>query len=1275
MKRGANGEIAGRNSMDKEKNEMIVELKKTLNRIYDRFEQRMDRHCWKNAVKDAAEKAPDEALKTAAEFIMKHPHIPASCVRSAFLAADLRNRPAMLSELYSEAVVRGLIKRMTAEDPVRYHLIRPDLPEKELDEFIDAVRAAESHLKKGQAYLAGVKAAEAERIFPGHPDVSLLQAKIACLRYDYNGAERFLQSVFSSEQADARAYELAGDIYAARKNYPQARSAYMKALKLPSNSGEERLNRRIEAVSAGVPPEEVKSESSDSAVNSQIEEARRLERGGDTDKAERIYQSIIAKDYRQFEAYYPLGKIFLNQQRAEEADYLAEILLDFSRNAARAMLLKGLVLEFGGRREDALFYYNAAAAVEPENMAVFCHKKRLTALLDHNEKEAAQAVRALQNPEILNSGKDKSPHTGIFAGSSEKEREIRKIDENARELLNRGRMTEAYYDLMKKSADYPESAVLACRKAEILTLMGREAEARTILSALKEEERTEEKAADALCDLDYKIVGEKKEEDLEYDVLPEVYFNTGRYEACREAIGRIREEQMTPELFALKGRCQVMDGHFSDALRSFDRALKEKPSLRGVRLMKGMILQSKRDFKGALAMYDEALKEGEDLEAVSGIKAALLYEQERNAELLVFRSDAAKMKRRSYDVDGFVGLVYMQRTPHDDKNGMDYLETAMSAGSQNVEFYIAAVRSYLTDERCYAALSAAEAGLCAIPSSRELFALKAEVLYQLGKYDAAELNAGTLLSEDPEDARLHYLLGRIEEARGGEKESLRWLKSAAELDENNHTYIYAYADRCFETGDRRSAETYYTRALQLNPRDYISLKRRAILLEKRGEDEAAIADVRSSLKIHPNDAEAYVILGNIVAMYDIEDIGEETAQEEAAKKQSLTDVPESGAVAAIDMADAAGRSEESRKTDRKETECGPEESGGSREVSGLSGEEEARAEFTEEENRRTDADFSEAEAGGIGVQSSEREPAERKITSEEEGESSEEKAEVAKPAGEETAEEGEEFSEVRTDAESLFQEGEAPWSYAKRNSDDGEKGHEMLIGLIDDYSANPEFYFYKAVSIDPKYRESYISLAKYQAETGRYEKAMKNIEKAIHLNPDLTDGYMVRGIICHLKGDNDEAISNFREVTEREAENLRAYSYISKCCNAEGRYAEAIEAAEKGLQINGSYVNFFVNKGVALYHTGQYEEAVNALRRVIANQNTVHTAAVESAYRFRGMSYEKLGDTEKAIADYRKLLRFNPDRRDVKKRVSELEKQIDESKPKSRLSSIFRRRK
>ena len=95
---------------------------------------------------------------------------------------------------------------------------------------------------------------------------------------------------------------------------------------------------------------------------------------------------------------------------------------------------------------------------------------------------------------------------------------------------------------------------------------------------------------------------------------------------CRKAIDEIKEENMTPELLALKGRCQVIDGHFADALKTFDEALRADPSVRGVRLMKGMLLQSKKDYKGALAMYDEALKRGEDPEAVSGIKAALLYE-------------------------------------------------------------------------------------------------------------------------------------------------------------------------------------------------------------------------------------------------------------------------------------------------------------------------------------------------------------------------------------------------------------------------------------------------------------------------------------------------------------------------------------------------------------------------------------------------------------------------------------------------------------------------
>ena len=254
--------------MEKEKKEIIVELKKKLNNIYEKFEQRMDRNKWKNAVKNTAEQDRDEILKTAAEFVISHPHIPSSCVRSLLLAAGLRNRPALLSEMYSESIVRDLLEKMTGTDPVRYRLIRPDLPEKELGGFVDAVREAELHLEKKQSYLADRKAMEAEKIFPGHPDVALLRARIACLRYDYSAAERFLHEVFSSGEADARAYELAGDVYAAKKNAPQARSCYMKALELSGNRREDELNEKLRNVTAGGEKEAKKVRSAGDEVRS-----------------------------------------------------------------------------------------------------------------------------------------------------------------------------------------------------------------------------------------------------------------------------------------------------------------------------------------------------------------------------------------------------------------------------------------------------------------------------------------------------------------------------------------------------------------------------------------------------------------------------------------------------------------------------------------------------------------------------------------------------------------------------------------------------------------------------------------------------------------------------------------------------------------------------------------------------------------------------------------------------------------------------------------------
>ena len=340
------------------KKEIIVELKKTLKNIYEEFEKRIDRSAWKSAVSGPYEVCPEETARTTVEFVMSHDHIPAGAVRSLFQTVEVRNRPASLSEIYSAEIVRKLCKKMVERDSVRYSLIPSDLPKEKLDKFIEAAKEAELHLQKRQIYLAEKKILEAEQICGDHPDIALMRARAAYLRFDFSAAERILDRILASPNASADAHELSGDIYMSRKNYPKARDLYRKAKELSgSGSSDASLSAKADAAASSSDRLEHSYIIEKKEIESLMADAKRLERSGSKKKAEQIYQAIIAKDYRQFEAYYPLGKLFLEEGRTEEADYLAEILLDFDENTVKAQLLKGMVLEAFGKKEDALFYY------------------------------------------------------------------------------------------------------------------------------------------------------------------------------------------------------------------------------------------------------------------------------------------------------------------------------------------------------------------------------------------------------------------------------------------------------------------------------------------------------------------------------------------------------------------------------------------------------------------------------------------------------------------------------------------------------------------------------------------------------------------------------------------------------------------------------------------------------------------------------------------------------------------------------------------------------
>ena len=311
---------------------------------------------WEKMVKKPYNDFPEETAEAAAEFVMTHRYMPSAAVRSLLQAVKLRDHPSFFFCSLFGKNHTGSDGTNGKEVSVRYALIPDTLPEKEVQDFLDAAKAARLCLDKRQVYLAEMKIAEAEKIYSGHADIALMRARLCALKFDFSSAERFLKSLPAGD-ASPEAYELAGDIWAARKYYPQAYAAYQKAREISGRgSGSEILDRKAEYAAERSEQVERMKRTASMEMDALFRDAERQMRSGDLSGAAKTYEAVIEKDYRRFEAYYPLGCIFLRKGKKEQADYLAELLLDFDADRGRARLLKGMVLEASGKRQRMRFF-------------------------------------------------------------------------------------------------------------------------------------------------------------------------------------------------------------------------------------------------------------------------------------------------------------------------------------------------------------------------------------------------------------------------------------------------------------------------------------------------------------------------------------------------------------------------------------------------------------------------------------------------------------------------------------------------------------------------------------------------------------------------------------------------------------------------------------------------------------------------------------------------------------------------------------------------------
>lgn len=158
------------------------------------------------------------------------------------------------------------------------------------------------------------------------------------------------------------------------------------------------------------------------------------------------------------------------------------------------------------------------------------------------------------------------------------------------------------------------------------------------------------------------------------------------------------------------------------------------------------------------------------------------------------------------------------------------------------------------------------------------------------------------------------------------------------------------------------------------------------------------------------------------------------------------------------------------------------------------------------------------------------------------------------------------------------------------------------------------------------------------AGNGKLDDAIKSLDKAIKLDPDVPGGYSARGSALAVQGKTKEAEADLRKAVEKSpGDSKPLLALAGVVASTKSRSTEAAEIATKAVQIDPQSPWARLALGVYLKTAGRYDEAITQLKEVlkIVPQWGQAKAALAA-------TYEASGDVAGAEKLYRELAEAEP---------------------------------
>jgi len=150
--------------------------------------------------------------------------------------------------------------------------------------------------------------------------------------------------------------------------------------------------------------------------------------------------------------------------------------------------------------------------------------------------------------------------------------------------------------------------------------------------------------------------------------------------------------------------------------------------------------------------------------------------------------------------------------------------------------------------------------------------------------------------------------------------------------------------------------------------------------------------------------------------------------------------------------------------------------------------------------------------------------------------------------------------------------------------------------------------FNKAILIKNDYAEAYYNLGNLYRINEKLDNAISSYLKAVQINKNYAEAYNNLGLTLKQQGRIDEAIKNYKKTILINPNLFHTYNNIGNALKQKGDFNAAIDNFKKAIKINVDYAEAYNNMGLTLQKQFKFDDALNNFKKAISIKPNFHEA-------------------------------------------------------------------